>query len=98
MSSWVEEAKEMVNQCETGDEVYQLVTNWMDAAAQNQRNTDYYRGLVIQCGETIGEEAFICDDETISLDVLCAKVPEIVKQMKAKIYELEQVIDGLTGE
>ncbi len=51
---------------------------WMQTAAQNQRNTDYYRGLLKQCGESIGDRAFICEDGSISEDVLCAKIPEII--------------------
>ncbi len=52
---------------------------WIDLAAQNQRNTDYYRGLLISCGEAIGKEAYIQDDGGVVQDVLCAKVPELVK-------------------
>ena len=55
---------------------------WMQTAAQNQRNTDYYRGLLEKCGETIGDRAFIADDGTRSDDVLCAKIPEIIANGK----------------
>jgi len=50
----------------------------MDTAAQNQRNTDYYRGLLVRCGKTIGDRAFVADDGTRAEDVLCAKIPEII--------------------
>ncbi len=51
---------------------------WMQTAAQNQRNTDYYRGLLVECGESIGDRAFSCEDGSISEDVLCAKIPDII--------------------
>ncbi len=54
--------------------------NWMEIARQNQRNTDYYRDLVVQCGEAIGKKAYIQDDGGIVKDVLCAKVPELVRE------------------
>ena len=54
--------------------------NWMDTAAQNQRNADYYRGLVIEIGELLGPEAYISDDGSAQQDVLCAKVPELVRK------------------
>lgn len=60
---------------------------WMQTAAQNQRNADYYRGLVFECGESIGKEAFTADDGSISDDVLCAKVPELVAKLVEKPNE-----------
>jgi hypothetical protein len=54
---------------------------WIETAAQNQNNADYYRGLVIKCGKSIGKEAYIQNDGGISTDVLCAKVPELVEKL-----------------
>jgi hypothetical protein len=51
---------------------------WMQTAAQNQGNADYYRGLLVEIGKTIGDRAFIADDGTRREDVLCAKIPEII--------------------
>jgi hypothetical protein len=56
---------------------------WKEEARQYAKNAEYYRGLVIRCGKAIGKEAFIADDGTVSEDVLCAKVPEIVEEMCA---------------
>ncbi len=53
--------------------VAERIAAWMDTAAQNQRNADYYRGLLVKCGETIGDNAYIADDGSRSEDVLCAK-------------------------
>jgi len=59
--------------------VARRIAFWMETAAQNERNSDYYRGLLVECGEAIGHEAFVQDDGGISEDVLCAKVPELVR-------------------
>jgi hypothetical protein len=88
---WVDEARQIAAQCwcdsDTDDKIMDTVlceavarriANWMDTAAQNQRNADYYRGLVVRCGEAIGEQAYIADDGSVSEDVLCAKIPELV--------------------
>ena len=89
---WIEEARKIAAQCwcdiETQDRVMdpvlaEAVANrialWMETAAQNQRNTDYYRGLLERCGKAIGDRAFIADDGTHMTDVLCAKIPEIIE-------------------
>ena len=89
---WIDEARMLAAQCwcdkETKDRIMDValaeavakrIAAWMDTAAQNQRNADYYRGLLIQCGETIGDRAYTCDDGGRSEDVLCAKIPEIIK-------------------
>lgn len=61
-------------------------------AAEGQRNTDYYRSLVIQCGTRLGPEAFTADGGTVMQDVLCAKVPAMVHKLiderdAFKLYE-----------
>lgn len=90
-NAWMEEARMIAAQCwcdtETSHKVMDPVlceavairiSNWMDTAAQNQRNADYYRGLLVRCGEAIGNRAYIADDGSRSEDVLCAKIPELV--------------------
>lgn len=59
--------------------VSEQIAYWMETAAQNQRNADYYRELLVRCGKAIGDRAFIADDRTKSEDVLCAKIPEIIE-------------------
>jgi len=91
---WMSEARQIAGQCwcdpETenremdvvlGEAFAKRLAFWMEIAAQNQRNCDYYRGLVVQCGEAIGKEAYIQDDGGISDDILCAKVPELVEAL-----------------
>ena len=94
MHTWIEEARQIAAQCwcdpETSDRIMDTdlaeavatrIAAWMETAAQNQRNTDYYRGLVVRCGEAIGKEAYIQDDGGVSEDVLCAKVPELIEKI-----------------
>jgi len=89
---WMEEATELAAQCwcdpETEDRIMdpplamavaKRIAAWIETAAQNQRNTDYYRGLLERCGKAIGARAYIADDGGVSEDVLCAKIPEIIE-------------------
>lgn len=89
---WMEEAREIAAQIWCDDRVSNRVMDvefaeviaeriaaWMQTAAQNDRNTEYYRGLLVRIGESIGEHAYIADDGSRSDDVLCAKLPELVE-------------------
>jgi len=91
---WMEEARVIAAQCwcdpETSstemdavlcEAVAKRIAIWMQTAAQNERNTAYYRGLLEECGEAIGEAAYTADDGGKSDSVLCAKIPELVKQL-----------------
>lgn len=98
-ADWIEEARYLAAQCWCDEEtsniemdprlaesVARRIAAWMDTAAQYARNEEYYRSLVVQCGESIGKEAYIQDDGGISKDVLCAKVPELVKELSKKTF------------
>lgn len=91
---WMDEARQIAAQCWCDKETNLKVMDpilaeafakrlsfWMETAAHNQKNTDYYRGLLVQCGKAIGKEAYTQDDGGISDDVLCAKIPEIVEAL-----------------
>ncbi len=54
---------------------------WFETAAFHHRNECYYRGLVVQIGKMLGDAAYISDDDSRQQDVLCAKVPELVRAM-----------------
>lgn len=97
---WIEEARQIAARCWCDPETEKIpmdpilceavakqIAFWMSTAAQNQRNTDYYRGLLEKCGESIGVEAFTQDDGGVVTDVLCAKIPELVE---AIFYEEEE--------
>jgi hypothetical protein len=78
---------------------------WEEACGQAQKNVDYYRGLLDWCGHVIGRDAFICDDGSVSDDVLRAKIPELVSELQkdaSRFRALEDwgvdVLDIDTGE
>lgn len=54
---------------------------WIDAAAQNERNTQFYRDLLDECAKAIGKEAYTNDDGEIMQDPVRIKIPELVKKM-----------------
>ena len=96
LETWMPEARQIAAQCWCDDEtkntvmdtvlaesVAKRIAAWMDAAAETQRNCDYYHGLVVRCGNAFGEAAKTCDDGSKSEDVLCAKVPELVEELAA---------------
>lgn len=97
---WMPEARQIAAHCWCDDETKNIVMNaalaeavakriaaWMDIAAQAQRNCDYYRGLVVRCGNSFGAAAKTCDDGSKSEDVLCAKVPELVEALVANMSD-----------
>ena len=59
------------------------IAAWMETAAAAQRNTDFYRSLLIEIGELFGRAAHISDDGSYQADVLIAKVPDLVKELLA---------------
>jgi hypothetical protein len=64
---------------ETMEQAIRERNNWCDTAARHCRNEQYYRGLVIKIGEMLGREAYVSDDGSVQEDVLCAKVPALVR-------------------
>ena len=66
-----------INSC--AEEITLHTDNWEETARQNQLNTDYYHSLVEEIGKELGQEAYISDDGSIQQDVICAKVPELVR-------------------
>lgn len=76
-----EETKDMEMNVILGEVFARKLAHWIEFAAQNQRNTEYYRGLLIKCGNIIGDEAYISDDGSVQDEVLCAKIPELVEKL-----------------
>jgi hypothetical protein len=87
ISEWMDEARQVAAQCWCDPETSSRVMDpelaeafsrrlalWMSTAAQNQRNANYYRGLVVRCGQEM-------DDGNESEDVLCDKIPELVERL-----------------
>lgn len=93
IDDYTTEARNFVTQCfdENSlireDTVYQLsrlVASWMDTAARNQRNTEFYVQLLNQCADNLGPlkaKAFIQDDGGIVDRPLRLKLPELVAEL-----------------
>jgi hypothetical protein len=64
--------------------------NWEQTAADYLEGMHYYRGLVQEIGETIGEAACLQDDGGKVDSVLCAKVPELVVDLKRERDEARE--------
>lgn len=63
------------------DAVFPFVKNWVEFARQAEANSEYYRGLLVQTGEILGEASYVADDGSRSEDVLVAAVPENVEEL-----------------
>lgn len=71
---------------------------WMAHAAGYARDVDFYRGLVVQIGEMLGKAAYTADDGSISEDVLCIKVPELVRMALRPAPMIEIPVDAASGQ
>lgn len=67
--------------------------NWINSAREYSDGLEYYRGLVVQIGEAIGEQSHIADDGVQHPDVLCAKVPELVARLRAENERLTRELE-----
>lgn len=63
---------------------------WERTAGEYHKGLEYYRGLVTRCGELFGEAAKTADDGTVQMEVLRAKVPELVA---GAVAVLRQVVE-----
>ena len=52
---------------------------WREDAERGMRNQEYYRGLLVKIGDMFGDEARRDDTGAVGEDVICCKVPELVK-------------------
>jgi len=65
------------------------LAGWMANVEREIRNTEFYRGLIVQIGEMFGTAAKTSDDGTVQEDVLALKIPELVQNLLAtKVYEI----------
>ena len=56
---------------------------WEEMAAQGQRNTDFYRGIVVDVGKRLGPDVYVSDDGSVQKDVLALKVESLVEALVA---------------
>lgn len=58
-----------------------ILERWLDDLAREQRNTEFYRGIVHQVGGLFGDAAKTSDDGTLQPDVLALKVFPLVAEL-----------------
>lgn len=79
--------------------VAQRIANWMETAARESGNRDYYRGLCLQCVETLSgaqkERMFRTDDGEISADPLLDRLPEVINEMSARYHSNDEILAEL---
>lgn len=61
-----------------------ILAGWIGTARQHARNEDYYRGLLDQCAQHLGEAVYIQDDGGRYDEPLRAKIPELVEALAAR--------------
>ena len=108
IEKWMPEARQFAAQCwcdkETKDRVMdpplaeavaKRIAAWMESTAFHLTNEQYYRSLVVEIGETLGQQSKVADDGSVMEDVLCAKVPEMVRQMQNAILGAWESLQGV---
>ena len=58
-----------------------ILDMWIETAAQSERNTAFYRGLLDDCAQYLGPEVYVSDDGSIQEDPIRLKIPEMVKAL-----------------
>lgn len=94
MEEWMSEARQLAGQCwcdvETQDRIMdpplaeafaKRLAAWMYTAAQETKNTEFYRKLLVEIGEMFGDKAKIADDNSVQEDVIALRVPELVREL-----------------
>lgn len=66
---------------ELAESFAELLDNWIDRAAQEARNAEFYRDLIDQCAQVLGPEAYTSDDGSVQQDPVRLKVPELVQKL-----------------
>jgi hypothetical protein len=67
-----------------------------EIVAQEIRNRDYYRGLVIKALEYLGPEKYVSDDGTVNDNPLRAKLPDLVRALAEKVKQCDKSSQPLT--
>ncbi len=63
------------------DEWKRRAAMWEETAAQESRNSAFWRGLLMQVGKTLGPAAFTSDDGVLQDQPLGLKIPELVQAL-----------------
>lgn len=72
-----------------------LVAYWITTYAIEARDTEYYRSLVVAIGKQVGVDAYTQDDGKLSTDVLCTKVPDIIRRDYRRWRSMQPQLDAI---
>ncbi len=67
---------------ETVKRLEQLAINWVETARSYAKNEEFYRDLLDQCAEHIGDDAFINDAGERTESPVRLKIPDLVKGLR----------------
>lgn len=65
---------------------------WMETAAQNQQNRDYYVGLIDSVAPMLGAAMYTQDDGGVVPEPLRACLPKAVAELKARAEKCESML------
>lgn len=75
---------EQLGRPETLEDTIRERDAWIESAAQFSRNESYYCGLIDECCDAIGVEAYTADDGSVYKDEpVRAKLPDLVRKLLA---------------
>lgn len=102
LDEFMDEARQQAAQCwcddATSDRVLDpalveavavRIATWMDTAAQESRNTAFYRGLLDRCAKHLGPAAYTCDDGIVGDEPVRLNIPDLVKNLADKVASAE---------
>lgn len=58
-----------------------VLDNWMETASQEARNAAFYRGLLDECAQVLGPDAYTADDGTVMQEPVRLKIPPLVQKL-----------------
>lgn len=78
------------------ESVFNNAKAWESSARFFAKNSDYYQSLLDRIRKSIGQEAFTADDSVVGLDVLRAKLPQLVKELIRDNKKLKREIKKMS--
>lgn len=67
--------------------------NWMEVAAQNERNVEFYKNLLIKCADHLGSDVFVSDDGSVEDKPIFLKIPELVESRMKLFFTVGRALE-----
>lgn len=94
--NWKDEARKWVLaeagqlEPEVMERLARLVESWIDTSARYAANAEYYLGLLKECAEYLGPEAFTDNGGVVYDQPIPGKIPELVARLVAELGKREE--------